>query len=161
MRGDGGNKAWSPGRARISRKTIAQGRPVVRLVPVVLPRAFLLHADHGCEGHPVFPAPSVSDEGGLMEKLGRHAPRECGFTSYSLVMPAHAGIQYAAASRFKRCGLWNTGSPGPVSAKASTRLRTQGRAGALAKAASRAMTMGMRRLSIVSNHEARMRLFAV
>jgi hypothetical protein len=25
--GDGGNQAWSPGRARISRKTIAQGRP--------------------------------------------------------------------------------------------------------------------------------------
>jgi hypothetical protein len=57
-RSDGDNKAWSPGRARISRKTIAQGRPVVRLVPVVLPRAFLLHADHGCGGHPVFPAPS-------------------------------------------------------------------------------------------------------
>jgi len=29
------------------------------------------------------------------------------------------GIQYAAASRFKHKRLWNTGSPGPVSAKAS------------------------------------------
>src|SRR5450432_1741318 len=27
LRGDGGNQAWSPGRSRISRKTIAQGRP--------------------------------------------------------------------------------------------------------------------------------------
>ena len=63
LAGDGDNKAWSPGRARISRKTIAQGRPVVRLVPVVLPRAFLLHADHGCGGHPVFPAPSCDQEG--------------------------------------------------------------------------------------------------
>jgi hypothetical protein len=30
----------------------------------------------------------------------------------SLVMPAHAGIEYAAASRLKHCRLWNTGSPG-------------------------------------------------
>jgi hypothetical protein len=26
---DGGNQAWSPGRSRINRKTIAQGRPGV------------------------------------------------------------------------------------------------------------------------------------
>ena len=102
MRGDGGNKARSPGRSRISRKTIAQGRPVVRLVPVVLPRAFLLHADHGCERHPAFPAPSSSNEGELIEKLGRHAPRECTFTSLSVVMPCFKrGIQQAAASQFK------------------------------------------------------------
>src|SRR5262245_55724175 len=112
MRGDGDNKAWSPGRARISRNTIAQGMPAAPAEPVVLPRAFLLHADHGCSPHPAFPAPSVSDEGDLMEKLGRHAPRECGFTSYSLVMPAHAGIQYAAACRFEHGGLWNARSPG-------------------------------------------------
>jgi hypothetical protein len=36
---DGGNQAWSPGRSRISRKTIAQGRPDDPPVPVVLPRA--------------------------------------------------------------------------------------------------------------------------
>src|ERR1700754_4581256 len=84
MRGDGGNKAWSPGRSRISRKTIAQGRPVVRLVPVVLPRAFLLHADHGCERHPAFPAPSSSNEGGLLAKLGHIAPRECFLMPHSL-----------------------------------------------------------------------------
>jgi hypothetical protein len=59
LRGDGGNQAWSPGRSRISRNTIAQGRPDDPLSPVVLPRAFLLHADPGCGGHPVFPAPSV------------------------------------------------------------------------------------------------------
>ena len=33
-------KQWSPGRSRISRKTIAQGRPDDPPVPVVLPRAF-------------------------------------------------------------------------------------------------------------------------
>ena len=75
-RGNGDNKAWSPGRSRISRKTIAQGMPVAPAEPVVLPRAFLLHADHGCERHPVFPAPSSSNEGGLLAKLGRTAPRE-------------------------------------------------------------------------------------
>jgi len=30
----------------------------------------------------------------------------------SAVVPAQAGTQYAAASRFKRRRLWNTGSPG-------------------------------------------------
>jgi hypothetical protein len=59
LTGDGGNQAWSPGRAR--RKPLKplrrEGR-LIRLVPVVLPRAFFLHADHGCDGHPVFPAPS-------------------------------------------------------------------------------------------------------
>jgi hypothetical protein len=35
-----GQQSRSPGRSRISRKTVAQGRPDVRLVPVVLPRAF-------------------------------------------------------------------------------------------------------------------------
>jgi hypothetical protein len=55
---DGDNKAWSSGRSRISRKTIAQGMPAAPAEPVVLPRAFLLHADHGCSPHPAFPAPS-------------------------------------------------------------------------------------------------------
>ena len=36
----------------------SSGRPEARLVPVVLPRA-LLHADHGCDRHPAFPAPLV------------------------------------------------------------------------------------------------------
>src|ERR1700749_3597816 len=49
-------------------------------------------------------------------------------------MPAHAGIQYAAASRLKHSSLWNTGSPAPVYAKSSTRPQIQGRAGASAEA---------------------------
>src|SRR5215475_16065790 len=52
---DGGKKARSPRRPRISRKTIAQGRPVAPAEPVVLPRAFLLHADHGCQPAPGLP----------------------------------------------------------------------------------------------------------
>src|SRR5450755_3398563 len=61
---DGGNQAWSPGRSRISRKTIAQGRPDESAEPVVLPRAFFLHADHGCQ-----PAPGLSCA--LRSKEGR------------------------------------------------------------------------------------------
>ena len=80
-RGDGGKRARSPGRARISRKTIAQGRPDDPPVPVVLPRAFLLHADHGCGGHPVFPAPSVLRGRSIQPRLGCNAPRDCGLVS--------------------------------------------------------------------------------
>jgi hypothetical protein len=49
-------------------KTIAQGMPAAPAEPVVLPRAFLLHADHGCSPHPAFPAPSAFDEGDLTGK---------------------------------------------------------------------------------------------
>jgi hypothetical protein len=35
----------------------------------------------GVSGHPAFPAPSEFDEGELLEKLGRIAPRECDLVS--------------------------------------------------------------------------------
>src|SRR5258707_13853067 len=47
---DGGNQAWSPGRSRISRKAIAQGRPDDPPVPVVLPRAFFCTRTMGAVG---------------------------------------------------------------------------------------------------------------
>jgi hypothetical protein len=53
-----GQESRSPGRARISRKPPRREGRLFRLVPVVLPRAFLLHADRGCDQHPAFPAPS-------------------------------------------------------------------------------------------------------
>ena len=56
---DGGNQAWSPGRSRITRKTIAQGRPDESAEPVVLPRAFFCTRTMGASRRPVFPAPSV------------------------------------------------------------------------------------------------------
>jgi hypothetical protein len=119
-RGDGGKKARSPGRSRISRNTIAQGMPVVAGEPVVANAcAFCCTRGRGCIGHPAFPVPSSSNEGGLSGQLGRKraartrmlvSPR-CHVSS-----PCHAprmrGIQYAAASRFKHKRLWNTGSPG-------------------------------------------------
>jgi hypothetical protein len=61
MRGDGDNKAWSPGRARISRKTIAQGRPVD---PVVLPRAFFAARGPWVRRAPGLPCTLCFDEGG-------------------------------------------------------------------------------------------------
>src|SRR5215831_20576437 len=53
--GDGGKKALSPGRARSKplEPLRGQGR-TISAEPVVLPRAFLLHVDHGCQ-----PAPSL------------------------------------------------------------------------------------------------------
>ena len=59
-------------------KAIAQGRPVVRLVPVVTPPAFCLQADHGCGQHPAFPAPSRSSRAMFLTARTRNAPRECG-----------------------------------------------------------------------------------
>jgi hypothetical protein len=47
---DGGKRARSPGRSRISRKTIAQGRPDDPPVPVVLPRAFCCTRTAGAVG---------------------------------------------------------------------------------------------------------------
>ena len=77
LAGDGGKKARSPGRSRISRNTIAQGMPVVCGVPVVATRVLsCCTRGYGCIGHPAFPAPSLCDEGGLLEELGRFAPRE-------------------------------------------------------------------------------------
>ena len=77
---DGGKKARSPGRPRISRKTIAQGRPVAPAEPVVLPRAFCCTRTTGASRHPAFPAPSHKFEGASQAKLGRPAPRERGRT---------------------------------------------------------------------------------
>ena len=55
LRDDGGKKARSPGRARISCKTIAQGRPDSRLNLWFLPRAFLLHGGRGYQSIPGLP----------------------------------------------------------------------------------------------------------
>ena len=41
-----------------------EGR-LFRLEPVVLPRAFLLHADHGCQPAPGLPCALCFDEGGF------------------------------------------------------------------------------------------------
>src|SRR3982075_3525686 len=55
-------KAGSPGRSRISRKAIAQGRPDASAKPVCLRAPFCCNyrtQDRGCGARPVFPAPSI------------------------------------------------------------------------------------------------------
>ncbi len=79
-------KRWSPRRARISRKTIAQGRPDVSGASAVNTRVHTKTTKRtrgcGCIGHPAFPAPSFISEGlGFQAQLGRNARRECGFMS--------------------------------------------------------------------------------
>src|SRR5665213_4266042 len=71
--GDGGKKARSPGRARISRKAIAQGRPDCLRFTCMLVCAFPVHQctrDRGCSAHPVFPAP-FRRGANEMENLGQ------------------------------------------------------------------------------------------
>jgi hypothetical protein len=61
----------SPGRPRISRKTIAQGRPgVLRWTCMLVCAPFCAHCtrDRGCSAHPAFPAPSVLEEGENLRK---------------------------------------------------------------------------------------------
>jgi hypothetical protein len=57
-------------------KTIVQGMPDDPPVPVVLPRAFLLHADHGCQPVPGLPCALSLSEGLAFAKLGRRRRRE-------------------------------------------------------------------------------------
>jgi len=40
-------------------------------------RVLFLHADHGCDGHPAFPAPSLFERDIAAAKLGRSSLREC------------------------------------------------------------------------------------
>src|SRR5882762_7102274 len=108
LTGDGGNQAWSPGRSRISRKTIAQGRPDDPPVPVVLPRAFLLHADHGCGGHPAFPAPSSVSRAVRFQQLGRSRAAR---TKIHVSLRRHAGTSPAMTSECVARRIRRTNSP--------------------------------------------------
>ena len=72
-----GQSSRSPGRARISVKTVAQGMPVDRQHLWYLPPAFLLQAGHGGGLHPAFPAPSLLSRGTMnRHHSGANAPRE-------------------------------------------------------------------------------------
>jgi hypothetical protein len=71
-------KAGSPGRSRISRKAIAQGRPDASAKPVCLRAPICCNyrtQDRGCGARPVFPAPSIFGGETIPIQLGRIAPR--------------------------------------------------------------------------------------
>src|SRR5215213_2944981 len=66
LRGDGGKRAVLRGEHEVSRKAIAQGRPECSRCPVCSCAVFVCAnrtRDRGCSKHPVFPAPSIFDEG--------------------------------------------------------------------------------------------------
>src|SRR3954467_2538823 len=110
----------SPGRPRISRKTIAQGRPGVLRWTCMLVCAFCCARctrDRGCSAHPVFPAPSAFQEGGTDTNLGHVVPRECEAASaISAVVltkvrthtprPISEKMLRDAFSNNRRSGLW-------------------------------------------------------
>ena len=73
-RGDGGKKARSPGRSRISRNPLRGESRDDPVEPVVHSCACCAH-DRGCDRRPAFPAPSSSMEGETAASLGRIAPR--------------------------------------------------------------------------------------
>jgi hypothetical protein len=77
LAGDGGNQAWSPGRSRSKPlKPLRREGRVSSAEPVVLPRAFLLHADHGCQPVPGLPCALSLSERHAAAKLGRDRRRE-------------------------------------------------------------------------------------
>ena len=119
--GDGGKKARSPGRARYKplKPLRREGRDESG-GPVVTTLVCLFHfrtRGCGCNGHPAFPAPSVSGRA-VIHPLGRYS--RCGKTEVCLLprpvpgchAPRRRGSQYAVASRISTSRLWNTGSPG-------------------------------------------------
>jgi hypothetical protein len=78
--GNGDNKGRSPGRARISRKAIARGRPgCLGCTCQTRVRFFTTHCTRCCgrSRRPAFPAPSVWRGPTKLHNSGEIAPREC------------------------------------------------------------------------------------
>jgi hypothetical protein len=106
-------KAGSPGRSRISRKAIAQGRPDASAKPVCLRAPSCCNyrtQDRGCGAHPVFPAPSDFEGKVSLKNFGRIASRECEVVSINPSSPPSAqlrtgrGDPYAAAEIIQQGG---------------------------------------------------------
>src|SRR5215207_3960950 len=92
LRDNGGKRAVLRGEHEVSRKAIAQGRPECFALPCMLVCSFVSAnrtRDRGCSKHPVFPVPSVFEEGKRDANLGRNAPRARSHTLYRDCL--HAG----------------------------------------------------------------------
>jgi len=84
---DGGKRAVLREEHEVSRKATAQGRPGCSACTCMLVCAFAMCTgtrDRGCSKHPVFPAPSIQEEGNEFSNLGRNTPRDRGGVSTSL-----------------------------------------------------------------------------
>src|SRR6201747_459757 len=90
-------KAGSPGRPRINRKAIAQGRPEASAKPVcscAKPCCNYRVRDRGGGAHPVFPVPSLMREGKRNAKLRTdHAARPRRRVHYSFNVIASVAKQ--------------------------------------------------------------------
>jgi hypothetical protein len=131
------NKPGTPGRVRISRKPIAQGRPVVRADTCGSAACFF-----SARGPWVRPAPGLPRTLSLSRVDDRqssdaNAPRERSFLTLSLgradwtilptaVMPAEADIQYAAGLSVNQGRLWDTGSSACAVDDAANSARRRG-----------------------------------
>jgi hypothetical protein len=101
--GHGGKKGRSPGRARISRQTIARGKPgcsgcTRRFSPC--PKAHGI--SYGCIRHPAFPAPSLGERDNELAKSGQSVSRQRG--------PARAALQGLRSSDLAKGWLGNLDS---------------------------------------------------
>ena len=77
--GDGGKRAVLREEHEVSRKATAQGRPGCSACTCMLVCTFAMCTgtrDRGCSKHPVFPAPSIQEEGNEFSNLGRNTPRD-------------------------------------------------------------------------------------
>ena len=105
---DGGKRARSPGRSRISRKTIAQGRPDDPPVPVVLPRAFCCTRTMGAVGTRPSLRPLLLRGPWFPDNSGAQAGREGGRVSDGYSRMLHRVlVRYRLFCRIyqPRCGF--------------------------------------------------------
>jgi hypothetical protein len=108
-------------------KTIVQGMPAVAVYPWLLTRVlFAAHAASGATRIRHSLRPCLREGGSFPTTRTFRAARTKTLVSLNRHAPRKRGTQYAAAPRLKHKRLWDTGSPGPVYAKASTRPRVQG-----------------------------------
>jgi hypothetical protein len=109
------NRPGTPRRTRISRKTIAQGVPVVPAALLMLACAKVhFFCTQGSRVRPASGIPCALSIEGADDRCKTRARCVARTRShiFSAVVPRlDRGTQYAAAYRLSLCHLWNTGSP--------------------------------------------------
>ena len=104
--GNGDNKRRSPGRARISRQTIARGKPgcfgCTCLIRVRLSTFCTRRCGRG--KRPAFPAPFLRRRTTRLQNPGENAPRECGRRASTSVVHPGACVARARNPEYSRCG---------------------------------------------------------